>query len=104
MKLQECFNEQPDPRVVGRTTHRLIDILVLTICAVVAGADDWEYVEVWGTEKIDWRRNVIALENGIPSHDTIGRVFAELDSAHFKPVLQSGWHQLHLTVGRSCGH
>lgn len=50
-KLKECFGDVPDPRVVGRTTHRLIDILVLTICAVVAGADDWEYVEMWGDGK-----------------------------------------------------
>jgi predicted transposase YbfD/YdcC len=83
-RLKECFDELPDPRVVGRTTHRLIDILVLTICAVVAGANDWEYVEMWGTERRDWLRQFVALENGIPSHDTIGRVFAAIDSKSFQ--------------------
>jgi predicted transposase YbfD/YdcC len=83
-QLKECFDELPDPRVIGRTTHRLVDILVLTICAVVAGADDWEYVEMWGIERIGWLRQFVALENGIPSHDTIGRVFAALDSKCFQ--------------------
>lgn len=46
--LKECFGELRDPRIMGRTTHALLDILVLTICAVIAGAHDWEYVELWG--------------------------------------------------------
>lgn len=82
--LQTCFSEMSDPRVVGRTSHSLRDILVLTICAVVAGADDWEYVEMWGTEKIDWLKQYLSLDNGIPSHDTIGRVFSALDSRQFQ--------------------
>ncbi|RUT67693.1 ISAs1 family transposase [Flavobacterium cupreum] len=74
----------PEPRVEGRTTHRLIDILVLTICAVVAGADDWEHVAMWGEEKIDWLRQFVKLDHGIPSHDTIGRVFSLLDADCFQ--------------------
>jgi hypothetical protein len=62
----------------------LVDILVLTICAVIAGADDWEYVEMWGTERIDFLRQFVPLENGIPSHDTIGRVFASIDNKGFQ--------------------
>jgi len=81
--LKECFGELRDPRVLGRTSHALLDILVLTICAVIAGADDWEYVELWGTERIDFLRQFVPLENGIPSHDTIGRVFAALDNKSF---------------------
>ena len=45
-RLAEHFEQLPDPRVVGRTDHRLVDILVLTICAVLRGADDWEAVEM----------------------------------------------------------
>lgn len=84
MRLRECFGDLPDTRVLGRTTHALIDILVLTICAVIAGADDWEYVEMWGSERIDFLRQFVPLENGIPSHDTIGRVFAALDNKSFQ--------------------
>ncbi len=83
-RLSEHFAELPDPRVVGRTDHRLVDILVLTICAVLCGADDWEAVEIWGEAKLEWLRNYVELKNGIPSHDTIGRVFAALDSAAFQ--------------------
>jgi len=83
-KLKVCFADMPDPRVVGRTDHRLLDILVLTVCAVLCGVDDWDGVEVWGKAKLQWLRQYIALENGIPSHDTIGRVFAAMDSRKFQ--------------------
>lgn len=84
VKLMESFSEVPDPRVVGRTDHHLLDILVLTICAVLCGADDWEAVAMWGEAKLEWLRQYIPLKNGIPSHDTIGRVFAALDSKMFQ--------------------
>ena len=83
-KLIESFSDMPDPRVVGRTDHHLLDILVLTECAVVCGADDWEAVEMRGEAKLDWLRQTIALKNGIPSHDTKGRVFAAMDSTAFQ--------------------
>jgi predicted transposase YbfD/YdcC len=84
VKLIESFSDMPDPRVVGRTDHHLLDVLVLTVCAVLCGADDWEAVEMWGEAKLDWLRQYIPLKNGVPSHDTIGRVFAALDSAVFQ--------------------
>lgn len=84
MKLIESFSDMPDPRVVGRTDHHLLDILVLTVCAVVCGADDWESVEMWGEAKLEWLRQYIPLKNGIPSHDTIGRLFAAMDSTTFQ--------------------
>lgn len=84
VKLMESFADMPDPRVVGRTDHHLLDILVLTVCAVVCGADDWEAVEMWGEAKLEWLRQYIPLQNGIPSHDTIGRVFAAMNSAIFQ--------------------
>jgi predicted transposase YbfD/YdcC len=82
--LIERVSELPDPRVVGRTAHHLVDILVLTVCAVLCGADDWEAVEMWGDAKLKWLRQYIPLKNGIPSHDTIGRVFSALDSVTFQ--------------------
>ena len=84
LKLMESFADMPDPRVVGRTDHHLLDILVLTVCAVVCGADDWEAVEMWGEAKLDWLRQYIPLKNGIPSHDTIGRLFAAMNSTTFQ--------------------
>jgi len=82
--LKECFANLPDPRVVERTSHSLGDILFLTLCAVICGMDDWESIEVWGELRLDWLRRFVALENGIPSHDTIARVFAALDSKRFQ--------------------
>ena len=81
---KECFATLPDPRVVGRTWHRLLDILFLTLCAAISGMDDWEAIEEWGHSRLDWLRQFVPLENGIPSHDTLGRVFAALDSARFE--------------------
>lgn len=82
--LKACFAELPDPRVVERTVHKLEDILFLTLCAVICGMDDWESIEAWGEARIEWLRQFVALENGVPSHDTIARVFAALDSKHFQ--------------------
>jgi predicted transposase YbfD/YdcC len=82
--LKECFAELPDPRVVERTSHSLVDILFLTLCAVICGMDDWESIELWGEVRLDWLRQFVPLENGIPSHDTIARVFAALDSKQFQ--------------------
>lgn len=81
---KDSFEPLPDPRVIGRTSHRLLDILFLTLCAVICGMDDWEAVEDWGHARQDWLRQYVPLENGIPSHDTLGRVFAALDAKQFE--------------------
>ena len=82
--LKECFGGMRDPRLVGRTAHELTDILFLTLCAVLCGMDDWESIEEWGKEREDWLRQFVEVKNGIPSHDTISRVFAALDSVTFQ--------------------
>lgn len=81
---KDCFAEVPDPRVVGRTSHGLLDILFLTLCGVICGMDDFEAIEEWGHARLDWLRQFVALPNGIPSHDTLGRVFAALDATQFE--------------------
>jgi len=82
--LWQHFTDLPDPRVERSRLHKLLDILALTICAVLAGADNWAEVERYGRRKYDWLKTFLALPNGIPSHDTIGRVFAVLDPAAFQ--------------------
>ena len=69
-----------DPRVLGRTDHDLVDILVLALCAVLAGADGWDEIEDWGMENESMLRQYLRLRNGIPGHDTIRRVFEVLDT------------------------
>ena len=82
--LKACFEGLQDPRVIGRTTHPLEAILFLTLCAVLCGMDDWESIEQWGNNRVQWLSEFIDVSNGIPSHDTISRVFAALDSALFQ--------------------
>lgn len=84
ISLQQVFADLEDPRVVGRTAHKLIDIIVIALCAIVCGAEGWVEVEVFGEAKEGWLRQFLALPNGIPSHDTFGRVFGQLDAQAFQ--------------------
>ncbi|MCK5728375.1 MAG: ISAs1 family transposase [Methylococcales bacterium] len=78
--LLEAFSSIEDPRVDRHKLHKLIDIIVLTICAVISGAEGWEDIEQFGITKREWLQKWIALENGIPSHDCIARVIARIPS------------------------
>lgn len=78
LSLQEVFSTLEDPRV---ERHKLLDILILTICAVISGAEGWEAIEQFGKDKEAWLRQWLDLENGIPSHDCIARVIARLEPA-----------------------
>lgn len=78
------FENLPDPRVVGRCDHKLTDIVVLAVCAVISGADSWVEVEQFGKLRESWLQGFLELRAGIPSHDTIGRVFAILDAEAFQ--------------------
>ena len=78
------FRQLPDPRVRRTRRHALDDILVITLCAVICGADDWASIARFGRAKRKWFREFLALPHGIPSHDTFGRVFAALDPEAFK--------------------
>ncbi len=75
------FETLEDPRVDDLVEHHLLDIIALTICAVICGADSWVEIEAYGRSKVDWLKSFLALPNGIPSHDTISRLFAMLDPA-----------------------
>ena len=60
------------------------EILLLALSAVLSGADDWVMICMWGNHKLEWLRQFLPYENGIPSHDTLGRVFGLLDAARFE--------------------
>src|ERR687890_1768410 len=77
--LAACSAGLADPRATRRCDHRLIDILVIAVCAVVACAESWEDIELYGRSKRVWLKTFLALPNGIPSHDTFRRVFMLID-------------------------
>ncbi len=82
--IMEHFSQVEDPRREHGKRHLLEELLVLTICAVICGADSFVAVEAFGTAKIDWLRRFLSLPHGIPSHDTLGTVFARLDPRQFE--------------------
>jgi predicted transposase YbfD/YdcC len=82
--LLEQFSALEDPRVIGRVDHRLIDILVIAVCAVIACAESWDDIALYGRSKEGWLRRFLDLPNGIPSHDTFRRVFMLIDPDAFE--------------------
>lgn len=82
--LHAAFADLTDPRVDRTKEHQLVDVIAIAICAVICGADSWVAVEEFGTAKEPWVRSFLALPNGIPSHDTFGRVVAALDAEQFQ--------------------
>ena len=82
--IEECFGDIHDPRVQGRCDYPLVEIITIAICAVIAGADNWTEVETFGKSKEKWLKQFLALEKGIPSHDTFGDVFRVIDAEKFQ--------------------
>jgi predicted transposase YbfD/YdcC len=87
--IEHHFGDLKDPRLERTKLHKLLDILVIAICAVICGADSWEDVEDFGYAKLEWLQTFLELPNGIPSHDTLGRVFGRLDSFQFRACFLS---------------
>jgi predicted transposase YbfD/YdcC len=83
--LRTCFAQLVDPRRPGHTlAFSLAEIITIALCAAIGGANDWVAVEAFGNAKLAWFQRFLTLEQGIPSHDTFGRVFARLDPAAFQ--------------------
>lgn len=97
--LSTCFAGLHDPRVQGRCDHAPLDILAVTLLAVLCGADDWPEVEVFGQKREDWLKTFLPLPNGIPSHDTFRRVFGLLDRRQFSTCLFQWTQALHEATG-----
>jgi hypothetical protein len=94
------FGHIEDPRRTYVNDHPLINIITIVLCAVIADAEGWSDVELFGQQKKTWLSRFLDLENGIPSHDTFGRVFARLDPEQFQQSFLS-WVQAVFAV--TCG-
>jgi predicted transposase YbfD/YdcC len=82
--IEEHFSQVSDPRKDRTKDHKLIDIIAIAICAVICGAEAWTDIELFGNSKLHWLATFLELPNGIPSHDTFGRVFSLVDAQQFQ--------------------
>jgi predicted transposase YbfD/YdcC len=82
--IEEHFGRVVDPRKDRTKAHKLIDIMAIAICAVICGAEGWVDIEQFGKSKQAWLETFLELPNGIPSHDTFGRVFAMIEASKFQ--------------------
>jgi len=85
--LAKAFKNVKDPRINRAKKHNLADIITLTLCATMCGMDNWEDIEWFAEVREDWLRKFLDLPNGIPSHDTIYRVFSRINPKQLNEVL-----------------
>lgn len=89
VSIRACFADVPDPRREHGRLHLLSDLIAITVCAVVCGADNWIDVAKYGERKSAWLETFLELPHGIPSHDTFNRVFRRILPEGF----QQGFHR-----------
>ncbi len=87
--IEKHFGKIADRRVVTRSSHKLIDVIAIAILGVLCGADGWVGIETYGKAKEEWLKTFLELPNGIPSHDTFGRIFSQLDPSVLEKNFQS---------------
>ncbi len=98
LDLASYFAEIEDPRIERTKQHKLLDIIIIAICGMICGAEGWVEIEEFGKEKEEWLKTILELPNGIPSHDTFGRVFARLDPVKFEEGFFQWVHSLNETI------
>lgn len=90
--IEQHFGDLPDPRLGDNISHPLINIITISICAVICGANSWVDVEQFGEAKQSWFEEFLDMPHGVPSHDTIGRVFRMLNPKEFEARFRT-WTQ-----------
>jgi predicted transposase YbfD/YdcC len=99
LTIKKYFRKLKDPRLNRRKLHLLLDIIVIAICGVISGCNDWQQLETFGRSRRDWFKKFLRLPNGIPSHDTIERVFDRLDPQAFQGCFRAWMQALHESLG-----
>ena len=99
--LSEHFGDMEDPRREQGKRHQLLDIIAITICAVIGGAEGWKDVELFAKCKYEWFQRFLELPNGVPCPDTFARVFARIDPDQFRDCFMDWVQSVHrLTQGQ----
>ena len=88
--LIDHISLMPDPRIEKKCRHKLVDIVAISICVILCGADDWNAIEGFGKAREDWFKSFLELPNGIPSHATFRRLFSILSPDGFEQFF-SDW-------------
>jgi predicted transposase YbfD/YdcC len=99
LSIARFFTRLRDPRRRHLRRHLLLDLVVITLCAVIAGANDWQQVVTFAVQRQAWLQTFLALPNGIPSHDTFERVFDRLDPLVFQGCFSQWVEGLAQTLG-----
>jgi predicted transposase YbfD/YdcC len=90
--IKKHFRRLLDPRVVGRSRHLLVDVLVMAICGVIANCDGWRDIALFAQKRRTWFQRFLKLPGGVPSHHTFRRIFDQLNPQSFQSCLV-GWLQ-----------
>ncbi|MCW5318438.1 ISAs1 family transposase [Nostoc sp. KVJ3] len=93
--IADHFGVIEDPRIDRTKRHKLIDIMTIAVCAVICGADGWVGIETYGCAKYEWLKTFLELPNGIPSHDTFARVFAQINPQQFQSCFVNWMKSIH---------
>lgn len=88
-RIEKALSRITDPRVVNRCQHKLCDILFIALCTLVCNGEDFGDMEEFGLQRYKWLKTILALPNGIPSHDTFNRVLQKLKPACLSQLLES---------------
>lgn len=98
--LKDKLENLTDPRVLGRTKHNLVDIVLTTCVAIICGAQSWYDIEDFAIAKREWLQKYLSFENGIPSHDTFLRIFSLIDSEELEDIFISWVNTIRKTRGQ----
>ena len=99
LAITEHFRDLPDPRFSALCEHDLLDLIVITICAVICGQHTWTDIELYGETHHAWLKTFLRLPNGIPSHDAFRYLFRRLDPAACQRCFASWIAALSLVTG-----